>query len=56
VDCTAGLVGTRLGIMNGTPAQWADPLHDTLETYLRGKERISIRSLAERTSRLVNSA
>lgn len=52
VDCNAGLVGTVLGIMGGTPAKWAEPLHDTLETYLRGKERLSIRSLAERTVRL----
>ena len=52
VDCNAGLVGTVLGIMGGTPAKWAEPLHDTLETYLRGKERLSIHSLAERTVRL----
>lgn len=56
VDCNAGLVGTLLGIMSGTPAQWADPLHDTLETYLRGKEHLSIRSLAERTWRLIKSS
>lgn len=55
VDCNAGLVGTVLGIMFGTPAKWSDPLHDTLETYLRGKERLSIRNLAERTLQLVKS-
>lgn len=52
VDCNAGLVGTMLGIMNGVPAQWADPIGDRLETYMAGKEEISIRALAERTVRL----
>ncbi len=52
VDCNAGLVGTVLGIMGGVPEQWASPLHDTLETYLAGKEKLSIRALAARTARL----
>jgi ADP-ribosylglycohydrolase len=52
VDCNAGLVGTVLGVLHGTPPQWAEPLHDTLETYLPGKERLSIRELAARTARL----
>ncbi|MEW6648582.1 MAG: ADP-ribosylglycohydrolase family protein [Chloroflexota bacterium] len=52
VDCNAGLVGSVLGVMRATPSQWADPLEDTLETYLPGKERLSIRALAERTARL----
>jgi ADP-ribosylglycohydrolase len=52
VDCNAGLVGTVLGIMGKVPEQWARPLHDTLETYLAGKERLSIRHLAARTARL----
>lgn len=49
VDCNAGLVGTVLGIMKGTPDKWAIPLRDTLETYLRGKEFMSIRALAQKT-------
>lgn len=52
VDCNAGLVGTVLGIMRGVPAEWSEPLEDRLETYLRGKERLSIRELAARTTRL----
>ena len=52
VDCNAGLVGTVLGIMYGAPEPWAAPLGDLLETYLRGKERLSIRELAARTAAL----
>jgi len=52
VDCNAGLVGTVLGVMDGTPEKWSAPLGDLLETYLRGKERLSIQELAERTARL----
>lgn len=51
-DCNAGLVGNVLGIMYGVPSKWADPLGDLLETYLRGKETLSIRTLAARTARL----
>ncbi|GIK72043.1 MAG: hypothetical protein BroJett021_10310 [Chloroflexota bacterium] len=52
VDCNAGLVGTVLGVMHGAPEKWAAPLGDLLETYLRGKERLSIRELAARTATL----
>ena len=52
VDCNAGLVGTVLGVMHGAPEPWAAPLGDLLETYLRGKERLSIRELAARTAQL----
>jgi len=52
IDCNAGLVGTVLGAMGGVPAVWADPIGDRLETYIPGKERLSIRALAERTARL----
>lgn len=52
VDCNGGLVGNILGVIRPVPAQWAKPLGDLLETYLPGKERLSIRSLAERTSQL----
>lgn len=53
VDCNAGLVGSVLGASNGSvPEAWAFPLHDRLETYIKGKELLSIRELAERTTRL----
>jgi ADP-ribosylglycohydrolase len=52
VDCNAGLVGTVLGIMYGAPEKWVAPLGDLLETYLRGKERLSIQELATRTALL----
>jgi hypothetical protein len=52
VDCNAGLVGTVLGIINGVPDKWGKPLNDTLETYLSGKEHLSIRMLAAITARL----
>jgi ADP-ribosylglycohydrolase len=52
VDCNAGLVGTVLGVMSGTPQAWAAPLGDRLETYIQGKEELSIRELAARTARL----
>jgi len=56
VDCNAGLVGTVLGVMHGAPEPWAAPLGDLLETYLRGKERLSIRELAARTAALARRA
>ena len=52
IDCNAGLVGTVLGVMGGVPAVWADPIGDRLETYIPGKEQLSIHALAERTARL----
>ena len=52
VDCNAGLAGTLLGVMTPVPRVWADPIGDVLETYLKGKERLSIRELAARTARL----
>lgn len=56
VDCNAGLVGNVLGVMGGVPAAWATPIGDKLETYLKGKETLSIRVLAERTARLAREA
>jgi len=53
IDCNAGLVGNILGVMNGVPADWADPIGDLLETYLKGKEQLSIRMLSEETVRLM---
>jgi ADP-ribosylglycohydrolase len=52
IDCNAGLVGTVLGVIGGVSAVWADPIGDRLETYIPGKERLSIHALAERTARL----
>ncbi len=52
VDCNAGLVGNVLGVQRRTPEKWAAPLGDTLETYVPGKEKLSIRELAARTAAL----
>jgi hypothetical protein len=53
VDCNAGLVGNVLGVMNQTvPEAWSGPIGDRLETYVKGKEVLSIRELAEQTARL----
>ncbi|MDO9546722.1 MAG: ADP-ribosylglycohydrolase family protein [Pelolinea sp.] len=52
VDCNGGLVGNILGITGGVPAKWADPIGDLLETYLPGKERLSIKKLADSTTEL----
>jgi len=52
VDCNGGLVGNILGIMKGVPARWSEPIGDLLETYILGKEKLSIRALADKTARL----
>jgi len=53
VDCNAGLVGSVIGASRGeVPAEWGSPLRDRLETYIKGKERLSISELAARTVRL----
>ena len=52
VDCNGGLVGNVLGIMDGVPSKWADPIGDLLETYLPGKERLSIKGLSKLTADL----
>lgn len=49
VDCNGGLVGSVLGVLRDVPPSWSDPIGDLLETYIKGKERISIRELADRT-------
>ena len=56
VDCNAGLVGNILGVISSVPESWAEPIGDVLETYIPGKERLSIQSLAERTTRLAEKA
>jgi hypothetical protein len=48
VDCNAGLVGNILGIIRDVPQKWSEPIGDLLETYIKGKERLSIRHLAEK--------
>jgi hypothetical protein len=52
VDCNGGLVGSVLGVMHDVPSAWAVPLGDLLETYIKGKEKLSIKALAERTATL----
>jgi len=52
VDCNAGLIGNILGVIKPVPGKWSAPLNDLLETYLPGKERLSIRELALQTARL----
>jgi hypothetical protein len=38
--------------MNGVPSEWADPIGDLLETYLPGKEKLSIKQLSKQTALL----
>lgn len=52
VDCNGGLVGNILGVMNGVPEKWSQPIGDLLETYIKGKEKLSIRKLAQETADL----
>ncbi len=52
VDCNAGLAGNVLGILQPVPAEWATPIGDQLETYIKGKEVLSIRELAQKTYNL----
>ena len=52
VDCNGGLVGNVLGIMYGVSQKWKQPIGDLLETYIPGKEKLSIRDLARRTTDL----
>jgi ADP-ribosylglycohydrolase len=52
VDCNAGLVGNVLGVIKPVPLQWATPIGDRLETYIKGKEVLSIQELAQKTANL----
>jgi ADP-ribosylglycohydrolase len=52
VDCNGGLAGNVLGVIRPVASDWAAPLGDLLETYLKGKEQLSIRELAARTARM----
>ena len=55
VDCNGGLVGNILGIMQPVPEKWAEPIGDLLETYIQGKETLSIKALAEETANLAEN-
>ena len=55
IDCNGGLVGNVLGIIQDIPEKWAEPIGDLLETYVKGKERLSIRALAEKTASLAKN-
>ena len=53
VDCNAAQVMTVWGIANGpekVPDDWAAPIGDRLDTYVRGCTELSIKKLAERTA------
>ena len=52
MDCNGGLVGNVLGVIRSVPQAWAGPIGDLLETYIKGKGRLSIKALAEKTARL----
>jgi ADP-ribosylglycohydrolase len=54
VDCNGGLVGNILGVMKGVPAKWAEPIGDLLETYILGKEKLSIKEIADTTAHLAS--
>jgi len=56
VDCNGGLVGNVLGVIRAVPKAWADPIGDLLETYIKGKERLSIRAVADMNIRLARRA
>ncbi len=56
VDCNGGLVGNVLGVIRAVPKAWADPIGDLLETYIKGKERLSIRAVADMNIHLARRA
>ncbi|MFZ5827377.1 MAG: ADP-ribosylglycohydrolase family protein [Bacillota bacterium] len=52
VDCNAAQIATVIGVMRGEaaiPARWREPVGDLLQTYVRDRQRMSIRALAEQT-------
>lgn len=54
-DCNGATVGSIMGIMLGgkqLPANWIDPLNDTLYAEIRGFHPIKISTCAERTHQL----
>lgn len=53
-DCNGATAGAVIGMkggMSAVPAEWTQPLHETLTTSLVGDMRVSIESLVERTIR-----
>ena len=53
VDCNAAQIGTVVAVStNKAPAdKWLDPIGDELITYMRGNQKLSIRKLAEDTTK-----
>lgn len=50
-DCTAATAGSIVGAIvgkEGVPAHWYAPFHDTVKTYMIGKETFKISDLVER--------
>ena len=59
VDCNAAQVACVLGAMlgpGGIGRQWTEPVGDTLETYVRGMDTLSIKALAARTVEAARNA
>ena len=59
VDCNAAQVACVLGAMlgpEGIGRRWTDPIGDTLETYVRGMDTLSIKALAARTVEAARNA
>ena len=57
-DCNGATAGSVLGLMLGAkamPAQWIEPLHDTLLTGLSGYHKVSLAEMATKTVRLAQS-
>ena len=55
VDCNAAQIGTALGIqlgLKGIESHWIEPIGDTLITYVRAHEKMSIKALANLTTKL----
>lgn len=53
VDCNGAQIATVLGIINKEKTlnrDWTDPIGDTLNTYMRGLEEISIKELSKWTA------
>lgn len=51
-DCNGATVGSVMGVLLGSkrlPAEWTDPIRDTLETGIAGYHRVGITRMAEET-------
>jgi ADP-ribosylglycohydrolase len=54
-DCNGATVGSILGVSLGVdqiPAQWTEPLHNEIESYIPGYENLTISGLAQRIADL----